>query len=563
MIQGFLWTLLTVVLLSVLLNVVLMWPNSFSFRAHAPNLAFGVVIGFALWLNHRKMFRQALGIVIALLLGAAAYPLLFSGIAGNEVSLFLFYIPVVLAALLLGRRTLFFVALFAFFVVFLTPYLEATGQLLSGGPPVEPDWSLAAQFALVLGVALFFLDHIGTSLNRALRDMARRELTLKREVTERQMAQQRLTMALSVARMATFETDLSTQMVTGSEELERLYGLPATGGARPLSDYLELVHPQDRAVVLPLVPGGSSGPEGEVEFRIMRPDGAVVWLSSVSKAVPGADGSARRVVGIVMDTTQTKEAQLALENLNETLEERVAERTQRLQAANKELEAFAYSVSHDLRAPLRGLDGFSQLLLEEHASSLDEEALSYIRRIQAGANRMGELIDDLLQLSSIAGGEVVRRQVDLGAMATEIAAELNESNGGRRVDLFVDGPILTHGDPRLLRITLENVLSNAWKFMGDQEVPQVVFGTRRQGLTKVYYVKDNGVGFDMAYASKLFTPFQRLQEAGRFEGSGIGLATVQRIVHRHGGEIWGDGRPGEGATFSFTLEPSASHASRA
>lgn len=561
MLQGLLWTVLAVLLLSVLFNVIL-FHEPYSASEDIPRLSFALLICIALWLNHRRKFRQAVGTVLAATLGAATYPLLMAGLVGNELWLFLYYVPVVLAGLLLGRRTLFLVGLFTFFILFLTPYLEANGQLFGDAPPSEPGWLLAGQFALVLAVVLFFLDRIGTSLNRALRELARREVALKREMNERRLVQDRLAMALTAARMATYETDTGARTVTGSEELERLFGLPGTNRPRQLDDFLELIHPQDRALVMPFVPSSDGGQhEGEVEFRVVRPDGRVAWLSAVSKVVSAGADSRERLVGIVMDTTETKEAQLALEELNQTLEERVAERTTRLQAANEELEAFAYTVSHDLRAPLRGMDGFSQLLMEEHSSSLDDEAKGYVRRIKAAANRMGELIDDLLELSSISGGEVTRSEVDLGEMAYEIAAELNEMTG-RKTELVVEGQLKARGDPRLLRITLENLLSNAWKFMGDQETPQVVLGSRRQGRTRVYYVKDNGVGFDMAHASKLFTPFQRLQEPGRFEGTGIGLATVQRIIHRHGGEIWGDGRPGEGATFSFTLEPSSSYAPR-
>ena len=555
-IQGFLWSLLAVVLLTIALNAILLGTDALSLEAHASNLLFCAVIVAALLLNRRDRFVAALGIIVALVLYSASYPLLMTGAAGNELSLFLYFIPVVLSGLLLGRRALFAVGTMTILVVLLSAQLKRTGMLLSGAPATEPNWSLVLQFVLVLGIVLFFLDRFGSSLNEALVAMAERELALKREMTERQAAQDRLGMALTAGRMATYDTDWTTRQVSGSENLESLYGLPTTNQPRPLADFLELVHPEDREVLLPAEAGGEQGrTESLDQFRVVRPDGELHWLTSVSKAILDAEGQTQRVAGVVIDTTETRAAQLALEELNESLERRVAERTQRLEAANRELETFAYSVSHDLRAPLRGIAGFSQILAEEYSSALDEEARGYLDRIRTAADRMGELIDDLLKLSRISGTEVVRQPVDLGAMASEIAGELNERSAGPPVDLEVEGSVIADGDPKLLRIVMENILGNAWKFMGDQGSPRVVFGCSREGEANVYFVRDNGVGFDMAYSSKLFVPFQRLQEPGRFEGSGIGLATVQRIIHRHGGEIWATSAPGEGATFSFTLEP--------
>ena len=555
-IQGLLWSLLALVLLTILLNAVLLWPDSFSFAAHWPNLAFCLVIGVALRLNQQNNFQAALGVIISLVLLAAAYPLVSSGVAGNEVSLFLFYIPVVLAGLLLGRKALWGVAGSTLLIVLLTPFLKSSGRLLSGLPPAEPAWAIPLQFALVMGIVLFFLDRFGTSLNDALIAMAEREVALEREIEERRSVQERLAMAFSVARMASYDTDWTTREVRGSGDLEALYGLPKTGRRRQLTEYLDVIHPDDRDVMLPSNDQGESNPtENQFRFRVVAEGGHIRWLTSVSKTILGEDGRPQRVVGIVIDTTETMEAQLALQRMNETLEERVVERTRRLEGANKELETFAYSVSHDLRAPLRGISGFTQILAEEHSSSLDEEARGYLKRIQGAADRMGELIDDLLKLSRLSGGEVLRRSVDLGALAREIAEELNQRSGGKAVEFEVAGDTSTHGDPKLLRIVLENLLGNSWKFIGDQVSPRVVFGAKAEDQRKIFYVQDNGVGFDMAYSSKLFKPFQRLQDSAHFEGSGIGLATVQRIVHRHAGEVWAEATPGAGATFFFTLEP--------
>jgi signal transduction histidine kinase len=242
--------------------------------------------------------------------------------------------------------------------------------------------------------------------------------------------------------------------------------------------------------------------------------------------------------------------QAALKRLNAELEARVAQRTQELSFTNRELETFSYSVSHDLRTPLRAIDGFSQALLEDEGERIGPEGQEHLRRMRAAAGRMGQLIDDLLHLSRVGRTELAREPVDLGALAQEVAAELQRREPGRRVHLEVQQPLRAQADPRLVRLLLENLLQNAWKFTSRREEAHIrVHGDGAGG----YVVEDDGVGFDMAYAGKLFSPFQRLHRASEFPGTGIGLATVQRIVHRHGGTLRAEGRVGEGARFSFTL----------
>ncbi len=227
-----------------------------------------------------------------------------------------------------------------------------------------------------------------------------------------------------------------------------------------------------------------------------------------------------------------------------------------LAAVNRELETFAYSVSHDLRQPLRSIDGFSKVLLEEHAGGLPPDARHYLERVRAGAQRMAALIDGLLALSRVTQSELVRRPLRLDAIARRVFQRLSDGDPGRAAELDIDGEILAQGDPQLIESVLENLIGNAWKFTAHARPARLAVGVACEPR-RAFYVRDNGVGFQMEYAGKLFGPFQRLHSDKQFAGTGIGLATVQRIVHRHGGEIWAESRPGEGSTFYFTLPAEA------
>jgi DNA-binding response OmpR family regulator len=223
-----------------------------------------------------------------------------------------------------------------------------------------------------------------------------------------------------------------------------------------------------------------------------------------------------------------------------------------LERKNKELEAFSYSVSHDLRAPLRSIDGFSQALLEDHAEVLDATGQNYLRRVRAAAQRMGELIDDLLQLSRVARAPLRREHVDLSGLARTVVAALHRT-APREVDVIISDDLAAEGDVGLLQIVLENFIGNSWKFTANAIDPTIEFGANGKGESTIYFVRDNGAGFDMIYANKLFAPFQRLHSEAEFPGTGIGLATVQRIIERHGGSVWAESEVGRGATFFWTL----------
>lgn len=248
------------------------------------------------------------------------------------------------------------------------------------------------------------------------------------------------------------------------------------------------------------------------------------------------------------------EAESALQQQRDQLEEIVAARTSQLAAANKELEAFSYSVSHDLRAPLRAIDGFAQALDEDYGSALDQSGRDYLARIRAGAQRMGLLIDDLLRLARVSRAEVRPTTIDLSAMAADIISQIRATTPQRRVQIEIAPNLTAQGDAQLLHVALNNLLDNAWKYTSRTDAARIEVGCRSVDGKPVFYVRDNGAGFDMQYVEKLFGPFQRLHRPEEYAGTGIGLATVARIIHRHNGKIWAEGIPDRGATFYFTLE---------
>jgi PAS domain S-box-containing protein len=269
--------------------------------------------------------------------------------------------------------------------------------------------------------------------------------------------------------------------------------------------------------------------------------------------IPFKFGDIPAALGVATDITEREQARLELAKLNEDLEERVRQRTAELEAANKELESFSYSVSHDLRSPLRGVDGWSLALLEDYNDILDEQAKGYLNQVRAEIQRMSVLIDDMLKLSRLSRDEMHRVPVDCTALAMSFVERLDAANPERRTEWRIAQGVTTYADLSLLRQVFQNLIENAWKFTAKKETAVIEFGVTEVEGEKSYFVKDNGAGFDMAYSAKLFGAFQRLHRVADYPGTGVGLATVQRIARRHGGRVWAEGVVGEGATFWFTL----------
>lgn len=366
--------------------------------------------------------------------------------------------------------------------------------------------------------------------------------------------EERLRLALAAGRTGIWELELAppNHMVL-SPELQAIFGLEPGQFDGTIGGLRKRVHPPDWPGVLrALLKSLRRQTDPELQFRFGRPDGSLGWLLGRGRVYQDQEGRPVRLVGVGIDITAQKLVELEVLRLNAELERRVAARTAQLQATTRELEAFCYSVSHDLRAPLRSIRGFNEVLLERYRGSLDARGQEFLRRACDSSRQMDDLIDDLLKLSRVSRTELVRRPVDLSHLAQVIGAELQQAEPGRQVEFRVAPGLHTRGDERLLRIVLENLLRNAWKFSAKRAIAHIEVGARAEP-EPVFFVRDNGAGFDPAFAGRLFGVFQRLHSSSEFAGTGVGLATVQRIVNRHGGRVWAEAEVERGATFYFSL----------
>lgn len=381
-------------------------------------------------------------------------------------------------------------------------------------------------------------------------------LEINRDITERKSAERvlrRQADLLDKAHEAIFAWELGGPIEYWNHGAEELYGITRLEAAGHLPhDLLRTLHPEGMARVEALLLRDGRW-RGELTQTV---GGRQIVVETLMTLVAEPDGR-RTVLQASRDVTDRNRAQEEIRQLNQELEQRVADRTAQLEASNKELEAFAYSVSHDLRAPLRGIDGWSLALLEDYGPQLDESAHRYLDRVRAETQRMGRLIDDLLKLSRLTRVELRYESVDLTTLGRAIACRLRETESNRSIDFTIQEGLSGIADAHLLEVVLVNLLSNAVKFTGPRAEARIEFGQNWHQDELVFHVRDNGVGFDMAYAKTLFGAFQRLHKYTEFPGTGIGLATAQRVLRRHGGRIWAEAKPNEGATFYFTIAPAS------
>jgi PAS domain S-box-containing protein len=361
-----------------------------------------------------------------------------------------------------------------------------------------------------------------------------------------QVAKARLAAIVEDSEDAIFSHDLDGKITSWNRSAERMFGWTAPEAVgRSINMLREADVTDAEAAIDARIAAGERLPN--VEVRRRRRDGGQLDVALTTSPIYDAAGRRIGTSSIARDVSELKRIHRELVAAKE-----------RTEAANKELEGFSYSVAHDLRAPLRSIDGFSRALLEDYAHQLDEKGQRYVRIVRDSAELMGHLIDDILTLSRVTRSEIRREQVDLSAMARATCDRLASASPARAVDVQVEGGLTALGDARLLEVLFENLLGNAWKFTSKRERARIEVGALREESRLAFFVRDDGAGFDMQYADKLFGVFQRLHTASEFEGTGIGLATVQRIVHRHGGRVWAEGRFGRGATFYFTLGDEAS-----
>jgi PAS domain S-box-containing protein len=490
--------------------------------------------------------------------------LLWSYVVFDSVIAASYYsIPVALWYFVRKRPDLPFRWIFVLFGLFVMAC--GTTHVLSIWNIWEPDYWLDAGIKGVTAVAsVITAVLLWPLIPRALAipsqaELARVNAELQREIAERKRSEERLQLAFervgaSEARLEAFLNNSSSVMfikdidgryVHVNEPFVRSFGLPRE---RVISRTDAEIFPAEQALRFTTNDAAALRSDKAIQVEEIAHYADGMHTSLVCKfPIHDANGQVTALGGIVTDITQRKQIENKITQLNEDL----LRRTTELESANQELEAFCYSVSHDLRAPVRAIDGFRGLLADELGAELSVKAERYLGRISSAARRMGELIDALLSLSQISREPLHTAPVDLSALATEIARELEHTEPQRRVAWHIQAGLNVEGDARLLRIALQNLLGNAWKFTKNSAAARIEFGTAPGNRT--FFVRDNGIGFHMAYKAKLFRPFERLHGVNEYPGNGIGLATVHRIFQRHRGRVWAEGVEGSGATFFFEV----------
>ncbi|MBF0381540.1 MAG: PAS domain S-box protein [Magnetococcales bacterium] len=407
--------------------------------------------------------------------------------------------------------------------------------------------------------------HIPVEIRAGVTDLGDKKVIqgLFRDITERKKAEDaiqesrsRLAKAQEIAHLGNWDWDIVNNTLYWSDEIYRIFGLGLTKIRATYELFLESIHPEDRDLVTKAIERSLKNHDipYDVQHRVVLADGSIKIVREQGEIIRNGQGEPLRMLGTVQDITELKETEEKLRDLNANLENRVKQRTFQLEAANKELEAFSYSVAHDLRAPLNNAMGFAKILLDEYQTKLGENGAEHLQWLNRSTLQMKKRIEDYLQLARSTRVTLNLQEIDLSAIFEKAVVSAKKVNSNfEKTAVNITPGLTVRGDPDLLTVVAENLISNGLKYSEKATNPTLAFGVNVSGKNREFYIKDNGVGFDMKYADRLFEPFERLHEPGTYEGSGIGLTTVQRIVHRHGGEVRVESTIDKGTTFYFTL----------
>ena len=506
-----------------------------------------LVSAFAIYCHRRRRIRAGL---LALGIGIWLEITLMAVITGGmkAPAIYLYPLIILMAGWLLGLRLALGFAFMSVLACVILTLAESAGL-------IEPVPNRSLLLLVIQAGALIFttviVSRIVGSYQARLEDVKRLGTELNQRMSALAASEASFHGLFNTVYEAIYILDRDGRFLAVNDGAVRMYGYPRETLVGRTPEFVSAPDRNDLAAVAAMMQRAFAGEPQRFEFWGRRADGEA--FPKDVRLVRGTWFGQDVLIATADDITGQVQAREEIRRLNAGLEKRVQERTSELTAANRELESFAYSISHDLRSPLRAIDGFSHLLAEDYEDKLDHQGRDYLGRVRKAVQRMGTLIDDILELSRVTRQEMRREPVDLGRLAAELNEEIARAWPGKQPAISLPGRCLAEGDPQLLRLMLQNLLENAWKYSGRNPAPEIEFGCETLDGRQVCYVRDNGVGFDMAHAGRLFTPFQRLHKPEDFQGNGIGLATVARIVRRHGGRIWAESAPGAGATFRFTL----------
>ena len=506
-----------------------------------------LVSAFAIYCHRRRRIRAGL---LALGIGIWLEITLMAVITGGmkAPAIYLYPLIILMAGWLLGLRLALGFAFMSVLACVILTLAESAGL-------IEPVPNRSLLLLVIQAGALIFttviVSRIVGSYQARLEDVKRLGTELNQRMSALAASEASFHGLFNTVYEAIYILDRDGRFLAVNDGAVRMYGYPRETLVGRTPEFVSAPDRNDLAAVAAMMQRAFAGEPQRFEFWGRRADGEA--FPKDVRLVRGTWFGQDVLIATADDITGQVQAREEIRRLNAGLEKRVQERTSELTAANRELESFAYSISHDLRSPLRAIDGFSHLLAEDYEDKLDHQGRDYLGRVRKAVQRMGTLIDDILELSRVTRQEMRRESVDLGRLAEELNEEIARAWPGKQPAISLPGRCLAEGDPQLLRLMLQNLLENAWKYSGRNPAPEIEFGCETLDGRQVCYVRDNGVGFDMAHAGRLFTPFQRLHKPEEFQGNGIGLATVARIVRRHGGRIWAESAPGAGATFRFTL----------